>query len=198
MSSRVFGAMMTVTLLFSIPVLLCGIWHSNAVASDKQVTGIAVLILLLSFIGFIGWSCSLDKPIVIVSDDVLRSLNGGYFIYQRQATWIMSPYEEIWINQQSFFCYSCESCKAEMNKKWRKVTIFYIGYLCRLLGRRQFDDDHDPMKAMVETTRIKTTMPITCLSRKRPDAAAMDCHIPRSNTGIEGAPDYGFCHQTRT
>nr|GLL31637.1 hypothetical protein Itr_chr07CG12130 [Ipomoea trifida] len=130
MSSRVFGAMMTATLLFSIPVLLCGKWHSNgAAASDKQVTDIAVLIFLLSFIGFIGWSCSLDKPIVIVSGDVLRSPNGGYFIYQRQATWIMSPYEEIWINQQSFFCYSCESCKVEMNKKWRKVTIFYIGFM---------------------------------------------------------------------
>nr|GLL45401.1 hypothetical protein Itr_chr13CG21810 [Ipomoea trifida] len=129
MSSRVFGAMMIATLLFSIPVLLCGIWHSNAAASDKKVMGIALLILLLSFIGFIGWSCSLDKPIVIVSDDVLQSLNGGYFIYQRQTTWIMSPYEEIRINHQSFFCYTCESCKAEMNKKWRKVAIFYIGFM---------------------------------------------------------------------
>nr|GMD12931.1 tetraspanin-8-like [Ipomoea batatas] len=73
MSNRVFGAMMTATLLFSVPVLLCGIWHSNAAASDKQdkqVMGIMVLILLISFIGFIGWSCSLDKPIVNISNDL--------------------------------------------------------------------------------------------------------------------------------
>nr|GMD75284.1 hypothetical protein Iba_chr13aCG13440 [Ipomoea batatas] len=155
MSSRVFGAMMIATLLFSIPVLLCGIWHSNAAASDKKVMGIALLILLLSFVGFIGWSCSLDKPIVIVSDDVLRSLNDGYFIYQRQTTWIMSP--------------RVVSMEA---KGRRKKTV---------PDAMKPMEHHHPMKPMNETTRIKTTMPIICLS----DGAAFDCHIPHSNTGIE-------------
>lgn len=138
MRNNLLGALNTITLLITIPALLCGIWLWRQSASgrslDKTMMGIGVLILLVSALGFMGPACLRDRPTVIVTDNVLQSTSGCCFKYQSQTTWILSPSYETSSTHQSILCYNCQSCRDEMNRNWRKAAFVYIGFLAFLVA----------------------------------------------------------------